>query len=119
MRNSVTLIGSFALAIAVIIGTAHIISGVVLGILATAGFYILLIKGPGAIRRLVHQFPLLADLGFTFLAYGMFPRGLIGFIAAASTAVLVSLIIEVDKRVYVAEEKPKGRFAKLRGIARS
>jgi len=119
MRGLITWVGSIVLLICVLFGGAFVVAGIILGVLATAGFAILMWRMPGFFRRLVHRYPLIADILFTAGAYSAFPNGLIGFIGAAATAVLVSMFIELDMRIYKLPESPKkGKFGRLREVAR-
>jgi hypothetical protein len=119
MRKAITWVGAVVLLICVGFGGAFVIAGIILGLLATTGFAILMWRMPGFFRRLVHRFPLVADILFTSAAYAAFPGGLIGFIGAAATAVLVSMFIEVDMRIYKLPESPRrGKFGRLRQVAR-
>ena len=116
--KSIQVIGSIVLAICAFVGGYYVISGIVVGLITTGGFLILLYKSPQWIQRLVWKYSLLVDLAFTALAYPFFPKGLIGFIGAGASCILISIAISLHQAL-AGGDAGSHRITMLKEVARS
>lgn len=79
-----------------IFGGSLVASGLAIGFLTAAAFLVLAMKSK-LIRGFARRFPVLADLLATALGYLLFPAGITAFVAAGTVALLVTIMIAVDR----------------------
>lgn len=79
-----------------IFGGGLVASGLAIGFLTACAFLVLAMKSR-LIRGFARRFPLLADLLATVVGYLLFPAGVTAFVAAGVVALLVTIMIAVDR----------------------
>lgn len=104
--TKIILLAAASLLCLAIFGGALVGSGLAIGFLTATAFAVLALKSR-IIRLFARRFPLLADLLATACGYLLFPAGVTAFVAAGVVALLITILIAVDRKLNPEAHAPR------------